>query len=643
MQIRSIILYNRTGDRRILPFTLGKVNIITGESKTGKTAITDIINYCLCSRECTIPEGVIRNTVEWFSIILQLESEQVFIARKNPNFLNLESTQRVHFENYDTIKIPEHSDLRDNSDTNILKDFLSRKLLISDYSPPVGSSQNSSSVNFRHSAFYSFQPQNLIAQKNYLFYEQSDNFIAQSIKQTLPYFLGAIHEDSYRVEQLILSKKRELLKSERILSEYENIKSDGSTKLFELIDEAKQLSLLPSDKVIQSNDDALYVLNDILSWNNDTQESIEGEDENLKKLLDERIELIVDLGIISDEIKSVSLFINQASEYSDEMSQHKARLESINLYQDSDVDLSACPLCNQHLDNEIPSISAIKKSLSQLTNSLATTRLEPPKLTEYSKGLVVKQTSIKNRIEIIDTSIRAIYKEKEEAQKLKDLNIRKGKIIGKVSLFLESFDFIKEDGSLKERIAQLKMDILELEDKISEQDKANRLEIALRRINAQMTSWAKELDLEYPEASIRFDIKRLTIFADTPDRSIPLNHMGSGANWLSCHLLIHFALHKYFIKENRPVPRFLVIDQPSQIYFPPEKDTTKTGMILESSDEIAVKNMYNFIIKITNELSPHFQVIITDHAKLKFSDFEESIIEEWRDGNKLIPDSWISS
>ena len=56
--IKEIIIFNKLGEKRTVPLNQG-VNIITGESKTGKSALVEIIDYCLCSTRCTIPKGKI--------------------------------------------------------------------------------------------------------------------------------------------------------------------------------------------------------------------------------------------------------------------------------------------------------------------------------------------------------------------------------------------------------------------------------------------------------------------------------------------------------------------------------------------------------------------------------------------------------
>lgn len=644
MQIKSLIFYNKKGEKRILPFKIGKVNIITGESKTGKTAIIDVINYCLGSEDCRVSEGVIRETVEWFAILLHYEQEEVFIARQNPNSLNQNTTQYVYFTNSDKVKIPEMDELQNNSDVTTLKDFFTKKLFIAEFTnTPTTGTREPLAVNFKHSRFYSYQPQDLIAQRNVLFYNQSEPFIAQAIKDTLPYFLGAIREDSMKVELEIANKKRELNKYEKDLKEYERLKHDGSQKIFELVNEAKQLNLISADRLAEDATQALAALKEAFAWEQTYNEIAQGENENLKKLLEEKLILEKELSAKRDDINAVNAFIKQTSDYSTEVTQQKARLESIKLFGETDAELFSCPLCSQHIETDIPSITAINKSLADLSENLTTTIAERPKLGQYVQRLNLEQENLRKQIEIRQNGIKSIYLEQEEASKQKDLNLRRGKTIGKISLFLESFKAVEEDKTLKSKIDLLQIEIAALEKFVGTDEKEERLNSILNQINIQMTNWSQNLDLEHQDAPIRFDIKKLTIFADTPTKSIPLNQMGSGANWVAYHLLIHFALHKHFVKAGRPVPRFLILDQPSQAYYPPDKDSELKGKPATSSDETAVKQMYDFIISATKELAPHFQVIITDHAKLNYTDFTDCITEEWRNGTKLIPTEWYST
>ena len=66
MQIIEMVLYGYNGKVRKLPFSIGSVNIITGRSKSGKTAVGDIIDYCLGGNSCNIADGVVRETVSWW-------------------------------------------------------------------------------------------------------------------------------------------------------------------------------------------------------------------------------------------------------------------------------------------------------------------------------------------------------------------------------------------------------------------------------------------------------------------------------------------------------------------------------------------------------------------------------------------------
>jgi hypothetical protein len=54
-QILEIVVYSRDDRRRILALRPGAVNVITGDSKTGKSALIEIVDYCLGAGECRIP------------------------------------------------------------------------------------------------------------------------------------------------------------------------------------------------------------------------------------------------------------------------------------------------------------------------------------------------------------------------------------------------------------------------------------------------------------------------------------------------------------------------------------------------------------------------------------------------------------
>lgn len=643
MQIRNITLYKDRENIRVLPFALGKVNIITGESKSGKTALIDIVDYCLGSTECKIAEGVIKDHVHWFAITIVFDSgEEFFIARLNPNVREAQTVSEIYLEEGPFEHTPSFDSIHNNSNTVGLKGLLSRKLNIAEnLQVSEFNTRDPLEINFKHSRIFCFQPQGLIAQRDYLFYNQTEPFVPQAIKESLPYFLGAVREDSLKIEQQIIQKRRELNRLNREKHEAEKIHVEGISKSYSLIEEAKQIGILNKSTLVTSVPDALKILDSIKDWEYQINIEPTGENSALKELIDKRNLLREELGTLEDTINATQSFVDNNFSYSDEVEHHKIRLETIHLFEETDGDHNLCPLCENKLLVEIPKVGAILQSLNTLSKNLESTVREKPRLNSYLKELREQQESFKLEISKAEQSLAALYTEKENARTLRDLNLRRGKVIGRVSLFLESVDFT-EDKSIDAKIGTLKQEIEHLSSGIDKETKDEKLVSILSKINLQMSRWVEKLDVEYKNSPIRFDINKLTIFADTINKPIGLGQMGSGANWVSYHLLIHFALHQHFIQLDRPVPHFLMLDQPSQVYFPPEKDIDNTGEIKESADEIAVKQMFEFIIDTTIAMDGKFQVIITDHAFLKTDKFREHVQEVWRDGMKLIPESWYA-
>ena len=77
-KISKIILWpKRTGKKpRVIEFKMKGVEVITGQSQTGKSSLISIIDYCLGSDKCSIPVGLIREVTGWFGLHIRLANTE---------------------------------------------------------------------------------------------------------------------------------------------------------------------------------------------------------------------------------------------------------------------------------------------------------------------------------------------------------------------------------------------------------------------------------------------------------------------------------------------------------------------------------------------------------------------------------------
>ena len=84
-----------------------------------------------------------------------------------------------------------------------------------------------------------------------------------------------------------------------------------------------------------------------------------------------------------------------------------------------------------------------------------------------------------------------------------------------------------------------------------------------------------------------------------------------------------------------------MLDQPSQAHFPAEQD--EAGLIdgLPDEDQAAVRQLYRLLHDYCGELAPHMQIIVVDHVEMLDDWFKDAVVERWRDGSALVPQSWL--
>lgn len=643
MQILEIVLFNRQGQRRILSFQTGKVNIITGDSNTGKSELIAILDYCLGREDCPIAEGAIRNTVAWYGVRLQWHGGQMFIARKAPEF-GQNSSSAVYLAEGDVVPSPTTTPTPTTNAEDLVK-TLTDKIGISpnQFTPPPGQTRAPLRTNFRHALLFCFQHQTEIDQRDVLFHRQSQPFMKQTIKDTLPYLLGAVREDQLALEQELIRAKRDLNSAKRELKEAQQIRGQGVSKAISLLAEARQADMLDSETSFSDEGEMVTTLQRLSQW---TPESFLPPGSNtLAQMQDELAETRQRWSANAEALQAAKRFAQEADGYVSEVAEQDLRLQSIGLFDEIDAQhAEVCPVCSQHLTVPLPTTAAIRRSLEQLRDNLQVTTRERPRLREYIDSLETEKEHIRQRLRELNVALNGAMREQDMALRLRDTNIRRAQVVGRISLWLENSADNSDMQALEEHVARAQSKVDLLENQLDPDARDERLLSILSRIGLQMTQWANELELEHAGVPVRLDLKNVTVMVDRPESPIPLERMGSGKNWVAYHLITYLALHKHFREQGRPVPNFVVFDQPSQAYYPPDRDPELQGSVEEMTDEDrqAVSRMYDLIFNAAAQLAPGLQVIVTDHASLTSSHFRESIVEIWRGGNALIPKEWLA-
>jgi hypothetical protein len=231
VKILEIVVYSHDGRRRSLALNADGVSIVTGASKTGKSALVDIVDYCFGAGECRVPDGPILHAVAWFGLRLKLVSGEAFVARKCPT-ARFRSSEECFILIGNTVDAPDASELRQTTNTRGLSAQLSGWTGISDniHEPPMGQTRLPISANVRHAVALCFQPQDEIIRRNQLFHGADDNFFAQALKDTFPYFLGAVDEEYVRKREDLRRLRDQLRGVERQLAELNSIRGDGVGK-----------------------------------------------------------------------------------------------------------------------------------------------------------------------------------------------------------------------------------------------------------------------------------------------------------------------------------------------------------------------------------------------------------------------------
>ena len=639
--INSITIYSYNGEQRTVTFNKSGLNIITGKSMTGKSSLIDIIEYCFGRGECQVAEGTIRQHVSWFAVEIENDDDVLFIARRNPG-PTLGTSPDIYIRRGAFDAPPLYPDLQKNIAEEGLTPLISQFAGIAENEHrPISGTRRPLRATIKHALFLCIQDQNEIDSRERLFHRQADDFIPQAIKDTLPYFLGAVDEDHFIKQAELDVARNELraLEAERLAQSQATENSIQRVRRF--INDGKRVGII--DETFESTDASVLIeaLKSAVSMDVSSATVFSDSGRTITRLQDEQKGLRDRLGSVIEEARATSLFLSEQSAFSKEATEQQVRLSSIGIYK-GEADGDICPICDSALEVPVPSAENINQSLQRIQRNLERVGVESPHLQQQLADLATRRSELEQALIDNQRALEQAYVADERARSEREMIVDRARVIGRMSAFLEQAGQTEGSGDLEQRIERAKALVSALEETVNMDEVGQRLDTFLNLISRKMSDYAKRLQLEHGADSVRLDLKKLTVVADTPTGPIPLYRMGSGENWIGYHVLTHLALHGWYRSRNRPVPGFIIFDQPSQAHYPPDRDENDDGGLepLQDDDRRAVHDLFELMYEVAEEIGHGFQVIVLDHAHISEDWFEKSIVEEWRGDQFLVPLDW---
>jgi len=645
MRIRSILLYSHDGRFRQLSFNPSGLNIITGRASTGKSALSEIVEYCIGRSSFNVPEGVIRDKVAWYGVTYEFAGEQVLVAKPAPDAGHSRCTTAM-VRRGANLAVPAFAELAPNSDDDTVVSLLSNLLGIPENRTdvPLEHSRASYSVNIKHTLFYLFQKQGLVANKDQLFYRQNENQMPQTIKDTLPILLGVASDDRFELESRLRAARRELKLQEKLLSETAEFGRQLNTRGIGLLSEARQVGILPPDRTPSSTEEILQLLKVAAAWTpaalpDEDAGRISGLEEELSALRGERKSLV-------QNVEAAKLFSEKEDGFSREAAEQRDRLESINaLPRNTRTGEWLWPFAEANLGMDSPIADALLAELRSLETEMEKVTGERPRLQSYRREVEEKLAETSRLIRAKEEELSAAIAADEAIAEMGSRNNAAAKTVGRISLFLETYRPETDLEEMEKRKRALQRRVEALEQEAGADDGEERLASILNIISSRIGTYAEELQAEFSEYPFRLDLANLTVVADRPDRPVPMHRTGGGANHLAYHLGALLSLHQFATANKRPIPKFLFIDQPTQVYFPSEaiyKDADGSIERTEADSDLQrVRTLFSLLHRFATQDCPGFQIIVTEHANLRDDWFQQALIEKpWTKPPALVPEDW---
>lgn len=650
-QLLKVILWPRAGgERREVRFEPGMVNVISGSSKTGKSAVIPIVDYCLGSEKCSIPVGVIRESCSWFGIVIDTLEGQKLLARREPE--SQQSTGDMVLLEATEVVVPNYI-AEKSVNVDYVKSVLNRLAGLStlDFEPD-SSDGYKSRPSFRDLMAFTFQPQNIVANPDVMFFKADTTEHREKLKTIFPYLLGAITPALLQAQheldrlQRLLRRKESELRTRQLAGTAWQREGQG------WIRQAIELGLLPANSNVPQDwpgtIDLLRQIQDIDARTaTPSLPSMDVAMNRLTELRESETRLSVELNQSRQRLHELRRLDESSDAYGSALRIKRDRLSLskwIRSLSDGQVNtvFEQSEYGRQRIDALCEALDGIEVGLRSHPGISESLGKETLRQREATQVVLDDLNSVRKEILLLESKSNEVNQATAKVE-------RTDRFLGRLEESIRLYEASDHASELQGEIAELREEIARLIKLVAEHEVSRKLANTLDTIEGITGRLIPQLDGEWPNAPVKLIIQELTVKVIRGARDDYLWEIGSGANWLAYHVAVTLALQGYFLSDpNHPVPGLLIYDQPSQVYFPARRATSSKDVEPEPTwrdeDILAVRKVFDLLNMAVGKTNGRLQIIVLDHADEEVWGELANVhlVEEWR-GKALVPLDWIGN
>lgn len=507
--------------------------------------------------------------------------------------------------------------------------------------------------SYRDFMAFLFQPQNIVANADVLFYKADTMEHRKKLIDVFPYALGAVTPEILAKRKKIERLSKESERLQRDLDQIKFVAEGWKQEVSGWLTQAREYGL--TQYIANDTDDFTRQVDELRAISQKRIADASVAPERVTYLAEDIVALRREEQKISRELfatrkryTEMLQLMRSMEEYDKSMQIQLERLDISTWLRSNMAERNILPIFQPSHENVMDDINSLCDAVEQIESTTREMDVVPA---AFEREMQIVQEQIQeqaDKLEAIQNRIKAesqsLAIHREESYTLESIS----RFLGRIDAAVNTYERIGTDSELQTKLNEANSHIKQLKREVNESEIQRKVDYALNYLKTEIGKIITKLDVEHPEDPVDFVIKDLTVrVKNQTGRDDYLWEIGSASNWLSYHISLILALQHFFqSKSSVNVPNFIFFDQPSQVYFPRTRySSDEAEEQLKDDDKNSVRKIFETLSDFVKNAKFDIQIIVTEHADDdiwgNIPDSQIHLVEKWRNNVKLVPAEWL--